>query len=38
MLMPPECGPEVPCSWLVYFMVDDCDATVAKAEKLNPGY
>ncbi|RQW77620.1 MAG: VOC family protein [Geobacter sp.] len=35
MLMPPECGHEIPCNWLVYFMVEDCDATVAKAEKLS---
>ena len=25
---------EVPPHWLVYFMVDDCDAAVTKAESL----
>ncbi|HEY3308327.1 MAG TPA: VOC family protein [Desulfuromonadaceae bacterium] len=34
MTMPPECGPEVPSSWMVYFMVADCDASAAKAENL----
>lgn len=34
MTMPPECGPEVPSSWMIYLMVADCDASVAKAESL----
>ena len=29
----PEMGP-IPAHWLVYFAVNDCDATVAKAESL----
>lgn len=31
MPMPPGIPPEVPAHWLVYFMVDDVDATVAAA-------
>ena len=34
MDMPGEIPAEVPASWLVYFAVDDCDATVDRAAKL----
>ena len=34
MNMPPAVPAEVPAHWLVYFGVDDCDATVAQAEAL----
>jgi uncharacterized protein len=34
MDMPGEIPAEVPANWLVYFAVDDCDATVEKAAKL----
>ncbi|HEY6064818.1 MAG TPA: VOC family protein [Thermoanaerobaculia bacterium] len=36
MQVPKEWGP-VPPHWLVYFAVDDCDATVAKARGLGAG-
>lgn len=32
--MGPQYPPQVPPHWLVYFAVDDCDATVAKAQEL----
>jgi predicted enzyme related to lactoylglutathione lyase len=32
--MPPGVPDEVPAYWLAYFMVADCDATVAKAQEL----
>ncbi len=34
MNMPPDVPAEVPPFWLVYFAVDDTDATVAKAQEL----
>ncbi|HET6965210.1 MAG TPA: VOC family protein [Acidimicrobiales bacterium] len=34
MSMPPMVPADVPANWLVYFGVDDCDGTVAKAESL----
>jgi uncharacterized protein len=34
MPMPAEVPPQVPPHWLVYFAVDDCDATVAQATGL----
>ena len=34
MAMPPEMPAEVPPHWLVYFMADDVDAAVAKAQEL----
>jgi predicted enzyme related to lactoylglutathione lyase len=34
MDMPPEIPPEVPAYWLVYFAVEDCDASTTKAEEL----
>jgi uncharacterized protein len=34
MDMPAEVPAEVPSYWLVYFAVEDCDATVAKANEL----
>lgn len=34
MSMPPDVPAEVPPYWLVYFAVDDADATAAKATEL----
>ncbi|HEY4375901.1 MAG TPA: VOC family protein, partial [Acidimicrobiales bacterium] len=34
MNMPPSIPAEVPPNWLVYFAVEDCDASVAKAVEL----
>ncbi|MGI8755816.1 MAG: VOC family protein [Acidimicrobiales bacterium] len=34
MPTPPMVPAEVPSHWLVYFAVDDCDATIAKAAEL----
>lgn len=34
MDMPPMVPAEVPAHWLVYFAVEDCDATTAKANEL----
>jgi predicted enzyme related to lactoylglutathione lyase len=34
MEMSPDMPPQVPAFWLVYFSVDDCDATVAQANGL----
>jgi predicted enzyme related to lactoylglutathione lyase len=34
MDMPPMVPAEVPSHWLVYFAVDDTDASVAKAQEL----
>ena len=32
--LPSSAPAEVPASWVIYFMVEDCDASVAKAAKL----
>jgi predicted enzyme related to lactoylglutathione lyase len=34
MDMPAEVPPQIPAYWLVYFALDDCDASVAKATNL----
>jgi hypothetical protein len=34
MDMPAEVPPQIPAYWLVYFAVDDCDASVATATRL----
>jgi len=34
MEMPAEVPPQIPAYWLVYFAVDDCEATVATATRL----
>lgn len=34
MDMPAEVPPQIPAYWLVYFAVDDCDASVAQAGVL----
>jgi uncharacterized protein len=34
MEMPDQVPPEVPSYWLVYFAVDDCEATMARATRL----
>jgi hypothetical protein len=34
MEMGPQYPPDVPPHWLVYFTVDDCDGTVARAQEL----
>ena len=32
--LPSSAPAEVPASWVIYFMMEDCDASVAKAAKL----
>lgn len=34
MMMPDEVPPEAPAHWAIYFAVDDCDATAARAAEL----
>lgn len=34
MPTPPDMPAQMPASWTVYFAVEDCDATIAKAESL----
>ncbi|MGA2519508.1 MAG: VOC family protein [Acidimicrobiales bacterium] len=34
MTVPDEVPPQIPAYWLVYFAVEDCDVTVAKATEL----